>query len=265
MADPNITDWLQAVGGLGGAATAIGLGVFAARQTKAVTQQAEAAQRQVQLMQAEERQRAADQALRDQSLRDQIKALSKITDATTDAARSQLQPLVLANAHGPAYRGPHHPHLEAGQIMFEYYLTNEGTGPALNIRHGVEIAGVEYEFGGGMQFRTAKAGEFLPPLGPDASQPVPTTFLSVVLDERVLQTGWDTIARTYWARFENVFGETFETYNPKDPTQPFVFQKTTLLSDTARCRGSGPPRSHPQPLSAPPPRTPRSGARTSRP
>ncbi|MDQ6804053.1 MAG: hypothetical protein M3065_03590 [Actinomycetota bacterium] len=44
-------------------------------------------------------------------------------------------------------------HLAEGEVGFTYRLTNERGGIALYIRHGVELAGSEFAFGGGMETR----------------------------------------------------------------------------------------------------------------
>jgi hypothetical protein len=236
-----VTDTIQAVGGLGSFVVACGLAWYASQQTRAVRDQADAAAKQVGLRAEEaeterarrleeDRRRVQEQSARDQAVQQQLDALERITDATRDAARAQLQPLVLSHAHGAFARGPREPDLGEGQISFDYYVSNEGTGPALNIEHGVEVAGHDFAFGDGMQFRTAGAGEFLPPLDADAAQPIPSRFLRVVVNEGELPVGWNTLPRTYWARFENVFGERFETRNPSNPQQPFVFARIDELA-----------------------------------
>ena len=233
------TDWLQAIGGLGAAAAAVVLTWLAYRQMRATRQQAVAAEAQVEVMrtdaaaerehrQTQDARREQEDVRRDQAVRDQIAALAKITEATRDAARAQVQPIVFANAHGPARRGPNDDlDLGEGEVAFPYYLTNEGPGVALNVKHGVRIEGVEHSFGGGMEFRTARPGEFLPPLDDGATQPVPSRFLTVVVPEHDLPDGWRASGRTYWARYENVFGEQFETCNPDDPRRSATFLRLT--------------------------------------
>jgi hypothetical protein len=240
-----LTDWLQAIGGFGAAIAAVVLALLAYKQMRAGRDQADAAQRQVgqmakdaeserQYRESEDRRRDAEQERRDQVIRDQIAAVAGIAPATReasrDAARAQLQPIVFAHAHGPAVQGPND-ELDLGEddVAFLYYLSNEGIGPALNIAHGVECGGVDHAFGGGMEFRTARAGEFLPPLGESATQPVPSQFLRVVVAETELPATWRTLVRTYWVRFENVFGEQFETRNPNDPRQSAAFMRMTPL------------------------------------
>lgn len=189
------------------------LAFLAYGQMRASRKQAEAADAQVGLIRAEaeherrhrdqeDARRVREQAERDRAVRDQIAALASITDATRDAARAQLQPIVFAHQHGAAVHGPNDDlDLGEGEVAFLYYLSNEGTGPALNIRHGVEIGGTDYPFGGGMEYRTARPGEFLPPLDEGATQPVPSRFLSVVVPEHQLPERWRSLTRTYWASF----------------------------------------------------------------
>jgi hypothetical protein len=206
---------------------------------RATRQQAEAAEAQVDVMRtdaaAQREHRQAQDALReqedirrDQAVRDQIAALANITEGTRDAARAEVQPIVFANAHGPGRRGPNDDlDLGEGEIAFAYYLTNEGPGVALNVKHGVKVGGVEYRFGGGMEFRTARPGEVLPPLDDGATEPVPSRFLTVVVPEHELPDDWRTLGRTYWTRFENVFGEQFETRNPDEPRRSATFLRLT--------------------------------------
>lgn len=62
-------------------------------------------------------------------MREQIAGLSSITEATRDAARGQLQPIVFGHQWGGAIRGPNEQHeLGDGEVAFPYYLSNEGTG-----------------------------------------------------------------------------------------------------------------------------------------
>ena len=106
----------------------------------------------------------------------QIAASIEQGEAIREAARAQLQPMVFA--HGdqthtrPGVEGEvefvsretmTEYQLGAGQIGFGYRLANEGTGLALNIRHGVEIGDKQLEYAGGMQFRSLRPGEWVPP------------------------------------------------------------------------------------------------------
>jgi hypothetical protein len=196
---------------------------------------AEAAQEQVRVMRA-----AADaDAL---AIRDQITAATAQSEATQRAARAQLQPIVFARISGGARRssttgtdvvdGPRTmigADLADGEIGFPYTLANEGTGIALDVHHGVEIAGADYAFGGGMPLHVLHAGEKVPP--PTAhDRPKVVVPFYVVVNEADLPTGWRTLVRTYWARFENVFGEQFETRVPSNPQQSASFMLVAAIS-----------------------------------
>jgi hypothetical protein len=87
------------------------------------------------------------------AIRNQIKAAVAQSEATQRAARAQLQPIVFARVSGGARRpsttaadavdGPRKmigADLADGEIGFPYTLANEGTGIALDVHHGVEIA-----------------------------------------------------------------------------------------------------------------------------
>lgn len=155
--------------------------------------------------------------------------------AIREAARAQLQPVVFA--HGDrSYRGPDDEvDLSKGEVGFSYRLANEGTGIALNIRHGIELDGVEYEFGGGMQMRVLRAGERQPPPDyvDDLGHERRFRPLVVPVPESALPKTWGTMVRRYWTRYENVFGEQFETRNPSLPDMPAEFRRLGAPSASA--------------------------------
>jgi len=201
---------LAALGGLG---TLILAGVAAAqiresrRQTGAMESQVSA------IRDVAEKELAA--------MREDIQASIEQGRAVREAARAQLQPIVFAHAYGGRIKGPDEgADLSAGQVGFRYRLANEGTGVALNIRHGVEIDGIEREYGDGMEVRSMRPGEELPPAGHATA-----LAYTVVFAEHELPEGWQSAARTYWARCENIFGEHFETRNPHDPQQSAAFMR----------------------------------------
>ena len=159
------------------------------------------------------------------ALREQIAASIAQGQAVREAARAQLQPIVFAHAYGGALRGPDEgADLGPGEVAFRYRLANEGTGVALNIRHGVEVGGVEREFGEGMEMRSLRPGEEVPPPGR-----VTALAFSVVVPEAELPSHWASQSRTYWACFESVFGDQFETRNPHDPHQSAAFMRIEEL------------------------------------
>jgi hypothetical protein len=99
---------------------------------------------------------------------------------------------------------------------------NDGGGVALNIRHGVTAGDAEHAYGGGMEIRA---------LAPGWSSPPPDTELGgfpplvVAVAERDLPTGWESLPRWYWARFDDAFGERYETRNSADPHDPATFER----------------------------------------
>lgn len=220
-ATPNATDWLTAGGGIAAAVTAIVLAAVAVVQMRATRRQADAAADQLQLMREEaERERTerveesrrleAEQAHRDAAVSEQIEALREIAAVTLNAARAQVQPVVLLTPAGGTARGPDdHYGISATQFVFPYLLRNEGTGTALNVAHGIEIEGKRYPFGGGMQFAAFRPNERLGGSG----------TLHVAVDERVLPPDWSSQPTRYWARFESVFGDVFETRSSSDPAE----------------------------------------------
>jgi hypothetical protein len=203
---------LAAVGGVG----TFVLAAVAVWQMKHSRRQTEAMEAQV----AAIRETAANELV---LMRDDIRASVEQGNAVREAARAQVQPIVFASFAGSAVRGPdENAGIGEGQISFAYSLANEGTGVALNVTHGVEIGGVERAFGDGMTYRSMSPGETIPPSGSLLElQP------SVVFNEVDLPAKWPAASRTYWARFENVFGDQFETRNPLDPSQSASFMRVT--------------------------------------
>lgn len=204
---------LVAIGGIGAAVATIILASFAFFQMRAT-------QAQVTTM--------------EQSAKDQIKALQEATDKELDlvrkqiaasteqnktaaaAARAQLQPIVFAHGWGDPKKGP--PHAPEGKVRVDYYLSNEGVGPALDVEHGISVGGVESTPNdAGSRYRTMSVGETAPPEFPNPSTPVRFFALGVV----VLNTEPDLV---YWARFSNVFGDRFEVLNYPEASRPAVFR-----------------------------------------
>lgn len=118
--------------------------------------------------------------------------------------RRREQPLAIAHAAG-------------GELSrMRVYLTNEGTGTAVNVRFGVKLDGREYAVGGGQGHRyTVSPGERVPDAG----------YLDVVVQVSafvVSTKGRGVYARRqYWARYENAYGRVWETRNPADPLASF--------------------------------------------
>jgi hypothetical protein len=204
---------LAALGGMGTltlAAVAVAQIRESRRQTGAMEEQVSA------IKDVAEKQLAA--------MREGIEASIEQGRAVREAARAQNQPIVFAHAYGGAIKGPDESDLGPGEVGFRYRLVNEGTGLALNIRHGVELRGIEREHGDGMHVRSMRPAEELPSTGMGTA----TAFMVVFREDGLPQT-WPREARSYWARFENVFGETFSTANPHDPHQSAAFNRISQL------------------------------------
>jgi hypothetical protein len=100
---------------------------------------------------------------------------------------------------------------------FEYrvHLRNHGVGAAFNVRFGVELAGASYPYTFGPSIERGARQIVVPgePLPATGELVIRTTWAPYVADEGRVQP-----TRVFWARYENAFGETWETRNPHDPT-----------------------------------------------
>lgn len=217
---------------IGGASTFV-LAAVAVAQIRHSSRQTAALEGQVQAVRE-----AAEKEL--DTLRGQIEASVAQSKAVREAARAQLQPLVFPEAVAPGIiTGPDQERVFAGELGFCYRLVNEGTGVALNVRHGIEIDGVTHEFGflGPTQVRCIRPGTVVPTLSPErraeeeaaaaGSRIWPQAiegYIVTVLEEG-LPPKWHTKDPAYWVCFENIFGEQFETSNPYGPIEEFVFKR----------------------------------------
>jgi hypothetical protein len=227
---------LAAIGGVG----TFVLAVVAVRQMNQGRRQTTAMEAQVDAI----RDTAASELA---AMREDINASVEQSKAVKEAARAQVQPIVFANVVQGVIRGRDEgDDVGEHEVGFPYALSNEGTGVALNITHGVEIAGIERAFGDGMECRSLRPGERLPPLSLEFSR-----RLVVVFNEDELPKTWSSESRTYWVRFENVFGDQFETRNPLDPHQTAAFMRMTELPMTERIHLSHEPSSLTPPAASP--------------
>src|SRR4051794_19518283 len=124
VAGAGLPDWLQGVGGLGAFLATIVLAVIAGRQMGAIRGQAEATERQAEAAreqlrlqreaaEEEARQRTAEEGRRfnadweaKKRHQEQLEALIEQGQATRDATRAQLQPLVYGHRKGAPRFGP---------------------------------------------------------------------------------------------------------------------------------------------------------------
>src|SRR5205807_8250402 len=102
--------------------------------------------------------------------REQAAAALDVARETREAAERQWQPRVFAHAwHGPVPGDGDN--AAQDEMAVRYYLSNEGTGPAFNVEHGVEVAGKLHTWED-RQWRTMRAGEAIPPMLDAIGQPV---------------------------------------------------------------------------------------------
>jgi hypothetical protein len=237
LADVTDPEVLQAIGGVGSLLATLVLVFYAGVQTKhvreqseATASQAEAAREEVELLRAAGREEEArrDQERRDrdderhreeEAVRRQVRAMSGEARATLEAARAQVQPVVFAHARGGTIRGPNDEFdLDEGLAAAVYILSNEGTGLALDLEHGVLIGEAEHAFGDGMRLRAARPGENIPPGPADRAPTRGAVFEVSFSSEELTAARRARIDIVYRCRFSNVFGERFETRNSANPS-----------------------------------------------
>jgi hypothetical protein len=152
--------------------------------------------------------------------RDQTDAALAIARESREAAERQWQPRVFAHAwQGGPKRGDGN-NAAPDEMAVPYYLSNEGTGPAFNVEHGVEVSDKLHTWED-RQFRTMRAGEEIPPLHDSIGLPVGLSPIVV----GVKLTEWSDDSLVYWTRFENLLGERFEVRNFPDPTRRAEFRR----------------------------------------
>jgi len=152
---------------------------------------------------------------------EQGEAALELARETRNAAERQWQPRVFAHAwHGEPVKGDGD-NAAVGEMAVRYFLQNEGTGPAFNVEHGVEVAGKLHTWND-WQYRSMRAGEAIPPLYDVTTQPVAVTPIVVGVNAGEWHDGKGLM---YWTRFENLLGERFEVRNPPDATVPAEFRR----------------------------------------
>jgi hypothetical protein len=190
-------DW-TAIGGISAAIATIVLAVITGRVLRQGKSRTTAMQDQVTaIRETPEGELAA--------FREQIKASTDANDAVRDAARKQLQPIVIAYPEAVT--------MEGQTRMFTYRLRNEGTGPALDIEHGFML-----------DDERVSAQHHI-------------RLLSVGRDRAFARTtAYDGQAVTYFAQFSNVFGERFETLNPEDENARGSFRQLPDVDESGYLR-----------------------------
>jgi hypothetical protein len=203
---PKLTDWLTGIGGVGAFLAAIALAVLAFRQIRAGQAQAQEAKQQSEAaLTIAREQSAASVAI--------ARETREAAHETREAAQRQWQPRVIPYRWGDPKPGTGDD-AAPDEMAVGYRLKNEGTGPAFNVEHGVEVGGRAHRWPAG-QYPAMRSGEELPPMLDATGQPVQLNPLVVGVNK-----GQWTDDIVYWTRFENLLGERFEVRNPPDDTKP---------------------------------------------
>ena len=124
----------------------------------------------------------------------------------------RTQPVVILNRLGGA-----------DPLAIPVFITNEGVGTAYKVRVGVRIKGVEHPLGGGDGFRYTLRPEARVPADEDESYPVN-------LPEWAYSLGRPGSMHrvVFYARYENAYGKTWETSNPREPLDSFEVRRARL-------------------------------------
>jgi hypothetical protein len=143
-------------------------------------------------------------------------AISQLRESRR-AEKRRSQPVVVLHEAGPRRL------LEGGGTAWDVCLENHGAGTAFNVRFGVDLDGRRYPHKPRDSERAYRhivnAGERLPAEGNTFE--LPASIAPFVLQRA--GPGVDA-RRIFWARYENSFGEHWETRNPGDPTADWVVQ-----------------------------------------
>jgi len=160
----------------------------------------------------------ADAAI--QIAKEQAAAALQVAQETRDAAERQWQPRVFVHGKGEPVPG-NGDDAAPDEMAVAYYLSNEGTGPAFNVEHGIEVSERPRTWND-WQWRSMRAGEFIPPRDAGSTQPVPSE--AIVVAVKLAEWG-EGRGRVYWSRFENLLGERFEVRNYADATRASEFRR----------------------------------------
>jgi hypothetical protein len=153
--------------------------------------------------------------------RDQTSAALAIARETNEATKRQSRPWVIANPlNGPS---PGDGSTAApDEMAVSYYLSNDGSGPAFNIEHGIEVAGTFHTWDQGM-YPTMRAGQEFPPMHDPCGLFV-NSLRPIWVGVKLTQWNEDIV---YWTRFEDLLGDRFEVRNYRDRTRPAEFHRLT--------------------------------------
>jgi hypothetical protein len=152
--------------------------------------------------------------------KEQAAAALQLARETREAAERQWQPRVFVHGKDEPTVGDGND-AAPDEMAVAYYLSNEGTGPAFNVEHGIEIAGKTYTWND-WQWGSMRAGEFIPQLDAGSTQPVPSSAIVVGVKLSEWVEGED---RVYWSRFENLLGDRYEVRNYADAARATEFRR----------------------------------------
>jgi hypothetical protein len=135
------------------------------------------------------------------------------------AEKRRVQPVVIVHEVGPReFVGE-----GRAETAWQVYLENHGAGAAFNVRFGVEFDGTPYPHAP----RDSDRG-YRSVVNVGQRVPVNGTFqLRAPLAPYGLARGGENVdaRRVFWARYENSFGEDWETRNPGDPTADWAVRE----------------------------------------
>jgi hypothetical protein len=125
--------------------------------------------------------------------------------------RNRTQPIVVAYERGDPLR-------EGGNVVLLVSLANEGAGPAFNVRFGILLDGAERPY----TPRPAGAqgpGDVPRALGPGRTLPDAGDAYRLVVTDIAGAAVGGLESRVYWCRYENAFGDSWETRNAWRPEE----------------------------------------------
>lgn len=136
--------------------------------------------------------------------------------------RKRTQPIVIAHeAHGRQFSS------DAGFWAVGAYATNEGGGPAFNVRFGVEFRGVRYPYK--LRTEDPNTGNIQRVIRQDEQRPSGGHW-SILIDSTSMWSGEGDPdpGRLYWARYENAQGHAWETRNAADRSSKLDIRRVRL-------------------------------------
>jgi len=125
--------------------------------------------------------------------------------------RNRTQPIVVVYERAE----PMH---DGDDLVFAVSLANEGAGPAFNVRFGIGLNGLKRTYaprpagphGAGDVPRALGPGRTLPDSGGTYRLRIPAAAGGMTADLN---------SRVYWCRYENAFGDSWETQNAWQPDE----------------------------------------------